>query len=58
TPSRGLYAELVNVVQYLMPSLDTMTFCKYVRSDNYEDNDQQISSLVAAGTKDWKAVHS
>ncbi|KAG0084256.1 hypothetical protein BGZ92_010065 [Podila epicladia] len=52
-----VYAELVNAVQHSMPSLDTVTFCKYVRRDNYEENDQQIAFLVAAGTKGWKAVH-
>lgn len=52
-----VYAELVNAVQHSMPSLDTVTFSNYVRRDNYEVSDQQIASLVAVGTKGWKAVH-
>ncbi|KAG0341610.1 hypothetical protein BG000_008555 [Podila horticola] len=52
-----VYTELVEAVQHSMPSLDTVTFSNYVRGGDYEVNDQRVASLLAAGTKGWRAVH-
>lgn len=52
-----VYTELAEAVQQPMPSLDTVTFSNYIRGGDYEVNDQRVASLLAAGTKGWRAVY-